>query len=210
MKSIRVLIVDDHEMIRFGIRRWLEAEDDIEVISEVSGGAAAITQATALTPDVMILDLHLPDMHGVEVIRTLRAGGSEVPILVMTGYERRRARAVLEAGANGFLTKVESRERVLEAVRWAASREEGRWISPTIANELLDSDRQIANANFTKSELKVLAIIERPTAEIATALFLSEGTIKNHLTAIYQKLGLPGRSEAAAWARRQGLLTDSL
>lgn len=209
MNPIRVLIADDHEMIRFGVRRWLEAESDIEVVEEVSTGAAAVARAQALAPDVMILDLHLPDVNGVDVIRTLRAAGNSTPILVMTGYERRRARVVLEAGANGFLSKVETRERVLDALRWAARREAGKWISPAIADELLVSDAQIAHADLTKAELKVLAIIEKPAADIAEALFLSEGTIKNHLTNIYQKLNVPGRSEAAAWARTHGLLEDS-
>jgi NarL family two-component system response regulator LiaR len=206
---IRILIVDDHEMIRFGLQRWLEVEPDLEVVGAVGGGAAAIEEAAALLPDVMILDLHLPDMHGLDVIRRLRAASSDLPILVMTGYERRRARAVLEAGANGFLTKMESRDRVLDAVRWAARREEGLWISPAIATELMDSDAQVAKAELTKTELKVLSLINRSTTDIAAALFVSEGTIKNHLTVIYQKIGIPGRAEATQWALRYGLLSDS-
>ena len=209
MNPIRVIIVDDHEMIRFGVRRWLEAEPEIEVVAEVARGASAIEQAVVLKPDVMILDLHLPDMHGLDVIRQLRASSNDLPILVMTGYERRRARAVLEAGANGFLTKMESRERVLDAVRWAARREEGRWISPAIADELLESDKEIAAADLTKTEHRVLALIERHTSEIAAELFLSEGTIKNHLTTIYQKLNVKGKSEATEWAKRNGLLSTT-
>lgn len=209
MNPIRVFIVDDHEMIRFGIRRWLEAEPDIEVVDEVSNGTAAIAKAATLHPDVIILDLHLPDMNGEEVIRAIRAVGSDVPILVMTGYERRRARSVLEAGANGFLTKVEPRERVLEAVRWAAKREGGKWISPSIADELLEADKQIATANLSKTELKIISMIDEGTDIISAALFLSERTIKNNLTTIYQKLSVPGKAEATLWAKKQGLLGDS-
>jgi DNA-binding NarL/FixJ family response regulator len=210
MKIIRVLVVDDHAMIRFGLQRWLEAEPDIEVVGAVESGAVAIALAASLQPDVVLLDLHLPDMLGIDVIRTLRASSEELPLLVMTGYERRRARTVLEAGANGFLTKTESRERVLGAVRWAAAHEEGLWLSPAIAHELIESDAQIAKAQLTKTELKVLAIIDKSAPDIAEQLSLSEGTIKNHLTMIYQKLGLPGRMEAAAWALKNGLLTNSL
>ena len=124
----------------------------------------------------------------------------------MTGYQKQRARAVLEAGANGFLIKEEKRERIVEAVRWAALREGGNWISPSTAAELLQTDSAIEKANLTKTELKVLGLIEKTNAEIAEKLFLSEGTIKNHVSNIYSKLGISPRIEAASWARKQGIL----
>src|SRR5688572_17286572 len=129
MKSIRVLIADDHEMVRKGIRAWLESETDIEVIDEIGRGDQIINGVNTHKPDVLLVDLHFPNLNGLDVIRSLRKDGNGTPILVMTGYERQRAKAVLEAGANGFISKEESRERVIEAVRWAALKEPGVWIS---------------------------------------------------------------------------------
>ncbi|HEY3874308.1 MAG TPA: response regulator transcription factor [Candidatus Kapabacteria bacterium] len=203
---IRVLIADDHEMVRKGIKAWLDAEPDIEVVSEVNRGTDVLANIRSYTPDVLMLDLHLPDKHGLDVIRELRAIGDTTPILVMTGYQKQRARAVLEAGANGFLIKEEKRERIVEAVRWAALREDGNWISPSTAAELLQADSAIAKANLTKTELKVLGLIEKTNAEIAEKLFLSEGTVKNHVSNIYSKLNISSRIEAASWARKQGIL----
>jgi DNA-binding NarL/FixJ family response regulator len=203
---VRVLIVDDHEMVRKGIKSWLDAEPDIEVVAEANRGADVLANMQSFTPDVLMLDLHLPDKHGLDVIREIRAKGDVTPILVMTGYQKQRARAVLEAGANGFLIKEEKRERIIEAVRWAALREAGNWISPLTASELMQTDSAIQSANLTKTELKVLGLIEKSNAEIAEKLFLSEGTIKNHVSTIYTKLGLSSRLEAAAWARKHGIL----
>ena len=206
MKPITVLIVDDHEMVRKGVKSWLDAEDDITVVDEANNGQDAIRKVKALKPDVLLLDLHLPDMHGLEIIRALRGERNTTPILVMTGYEKQRAKAVLEAGANGFLNKEESRERIIEAVRWASRGEEGAWISPAIAGELMNSGRVIEQAGLTKTELKVLALIGRSNPDIAEALCLSEGTVKNHVSNIYSKLGVSTRSEAAAWAKKNGVL----
>jgi DNA-binding NarL/FixJ family response regulator len=203
---VRVLIVDDHEMVRKGIKSWLDAEPDIEVVAEANRGADVLANMQSFAPDVLMLDLHLPDKHGLDVIREIRAKGDTTPILVMTGYQKQRARAVLEAGANGFLIKEEKRERIIEAVRWAALREAGNWISPLTASELMQTDSAIQKANLTKTELKVLGLIEKSNAEIAEKLFLSEGTVKNHVSAIYTKLGLSTRLDAAAWARKHGIL----
>ncbi|MDP4200707.1 MAG: response regulator transcription factor [Bacteroidota bacterium] len=203
---VRVLIVDDHEMVRKGIKSWLDAEPDIEVVAEANRGLDVFASIRSFTPDVIVLDLHLPDKHGLDVIRELRAIGDTTPILVMTGYQKQRARAVLEAGANGFLIKEEKRERIIEAVRWAALREEGAWISPTTAAELVQTDSAIEQAHLTNMELKVLGLIEQSNAVIAEKLFLNEGTVKNHVSNIYSKLGATSRTEAASWARKQGIL----
>jgi two-component system response regulator DegU len=206
MNRIKVCIVDDHEMVRNGVKSWLETEEDIAVISEAANGADALHKVRLLKPDVLLLDLHLPDMHGLDIIRTLRNENNDVPILVMTGYEKQRAKAVLEAGANGFLNKEEHRERVLEAVRWASRREEGSWISPSIAGELLKTGTAIEQAQLTKTELKVLVLLQKTNPEIAAKLFRSEGTVKNHVSNIYSKLAVSTRAEATTWARKNGIL----
>jgi two-component system, NarL family, response regulator DegU len=206
MENINVVIADDHEMVRKGIRSWLEAERDITVIAETNKGLDVSQKLAEFSPDVLLLDLHLPDLHGLDVIRRLRDAKNDTPILVMTGYEKQRAKAVLEAGANGFLNKEESRERILDAVRWAAERKSGVWLSPSIVSEFMEADKEIEKAGLTKTEIRVLGLIEKQNAEIAKELFLSEGTIKNHISNIYSKLGVSSRVEAAAWARKSGLL----
>jgi DNA-binding NarL/FixJ family response regulator len=206
MNPIRVLIADDHEMVRKGIRTWLESETDIEVVDDIERAKDIGIKVNHHKPDVLMIDLHFPDLHGLDVIRSLRASGDTTPILVMTGYEKQRAKAVLEAGANGFISKEESKERVIEAVRWAAKREDGLWISPAAAKEVVESDKAIAQADLTKTEVKIISLIERANSEIAEKLFLSEGTIKNHISNIYSKLGVSSRSEAIYWARKNGIL----
>ena len=209
MNPIRVIIADDHEMVRKGIRSWLDAEADIEVIDDLERGKDIIPKMEILLPDVLLIDLHFPDIHGLDVIRSLRAKGNPTPILVMTGYEKQRAKAVLEAGANGFISKEESKERVIEAVRWAARKEDGMWISPVAAQEAIQADKAIALTELTKTELKVLSLIERSNTQIAEKLFLSEGTVKNHISNIYSKLGVTNRREASTWARKQGILESN-
>jgi two-component system, NarL family, response regulator DegU len=204
-EKIRILIADDHEMVRKGIRSWLEAEPDIEVVEDLQRGQDIVTKMHEHQPDVLMMDLHFPKIHGLDVIRTLRLAGNTTPIIVMTGYERQRAKAVLEAGANGFINKEESRERVVEAVRWASKREPGIWISPTVAQELVQTDRAIMHADLSKAELRILSLIDLSNARIAEKLFLSEGTIKNHISNIYGKLGISSRREAEDWARKHGL-----
>ena len=207
--KIKVLIADDHEMVRKGIRSWLEAEADIEVVDDVGKGKDIITKMNQSKPDVLMLDLHFPDTHGLDVIRALRSAGNPTPILVMTGYESQKAKMVFEAGANGFINKEESRERVIEAVRWAAKREQGIWISPAVAQDLVQTDKAIVQADLTKTELKILSLIELSNAQIAEKLFLSEGTVKNHISNIYSKLGVTSRGEAVSWARKQGVLESA-
>jgi DNA-binding NarL/FixJ family response regulator len=206
MENIRVLIADDHEMVREGIRSWLDAEDDIMVVGEVTRGGDIIHEISQCSPHVLLLDLHLPDLHGLEVIRQLRSAGNMIPIIVMTGYEKQRAKAALDAGADGFLNKGEQREYILDAVRWASRREGGKWLSPSVTKDLMETDMILAKIGLTKTELKVLSLIEHQNPRIAEKLFISEGTIKNHLSTIYSKLGVATRLEAANWARKHGIL----
>jgi NarL family two-component system response regulator LiaR len=203
---IRVLIADDHEMVRKGIRSWLEDDTDITVIGEASNGTEAISLTAELLPDVLLVDLHFPDISGIEVIKQTRLTNTTTAILVMTGYERQRAKAVIDAGANGFLNKDEKKERLIDAVKWVALRESGTWVSPSAVNDLLKSDTAVAEAHLTDQEVNIIRLIEKQNKQIADVLFLSEGTVKNHISSIYSKLGLKSRFEVADWARKNGLL----
>jgi DNA-binding NarL/FixJ family response regulator len=203
---ITVLIADDHEMVRKGIKGWLESEADISVIAETAFAKDVHQLVDRFTPTVIMLDLHMKAEHGMDVIRELRAAGVTIPILVMTGYEKQRARAVLAAGANGFLNKEEKKEGVIAAVRWAAAGGSGTWLGPTAAEDWMRSNHAIEEAGLTKTELKVMELIDLPNTEIAARLFLSEGTVKNHISTIYSKLNVSNRVAAVDWAKRHGVL----
>lgn len=204
---ITVLIADDHEMLRKGIRGWLEAEEDISVIAETADADEVFGLVKSHEPAVILLDLHMGDKHGTDVIRQLRAAGIATPILVMTGYEKQRARAVFAAGANGFLNKEEKRESVIAAVRWAHAGGSGTWLGPSAAEDWMKVNHAIDEAHLTKTELRVLELIDLTNAEIASKIFLSEGTVKNHISVIYSKLQFSNRAAAVEWARRYGILT---
>ena len=193
-------------MVRKGIKGWLETEPDITVVAETSLGSEVMGLLSQHSPHVVMLDLHMQDMHGVDVIRKIREHDTAIPIVVMTGYEKQRARAALSAGANGFLNKEESREGVVAAIRWAASRTPGTWLGAVAAKEWMQSNLAIDEADLTKTEIRVLVMIDRPNLEIAEALYLSEGTVKNHVSTIYSKLNVKSRSAAVEWAKRHGIL----
>ncbi len=193
-------------MVRSGLRRWLDAEEDITVVGDANRGALVVDQMRRLTPDVVLLDLHLPDIPGIEVIRAVRGAGDATPILVMTGYERNRAQAALDAGANGFIRKDERRVLVIDAIRWAAQREAGTWISPSALDDLRRIDAALADAHLTPAEQRVLSLIEKPNSIISETLNITEGTVRNCISTIYSKIGVASRIEAAAWARTHGII----
>ena len=129
-----------------------------------------------------------------------------MPVLVMTGYEKQRARAVIAAGANGFLNKEEKKDRVLEAVKWIVRGDGSVWLSPSAAVEWMQTTNAIEKARLTKTELRVLELIELPNSVIAERLFVSQGTVKNHVSTIYSKLNVTRRQGTIAWANKHGLL----
>jgi two-component system, NarL family, response regulator DegU len=203
---ITVLIADDHEMVRKGIKGWLESEEDISVIAETAFAKEVHQLVIEHAPSVIMLDLHMKEERGMDVIHELRDAGVTTPILVMTGYEKQRARAVLAAGANGFLNKEEKKEGVIAAVRWAAAGGSGTWLGPTAAEDWMRSNHAIDEAKLTKTEIRVLEVIDLPNSEIASRLYLSEGTVKNHISTIYSKLNVNNRAAAVDWAKRYGVL----
>jgi DNA-binding NarL/FixJ family response regulator len=206
METIRIIIADDHNVVRAGFRNWLDAEPDIDVVAEARNGAEAIRMVKELTPDVLLQDIQMPGMDGVEVIRVLKDAHVPTRILVITGFDTKSAKIAIESGACGYLTKEEKREVILEAVRWAARCEKGVWMSPSVAEDITRRENALARAELTKAEVNLLHLIELPNAEIAKKLFISESTVKNHITNIYNKLGLHSRREVLKWAQAQGLL----
>ncbi|MEM1054591.1 MAG: response regulator transcription factor [Bacteroidota bacterium] len=210
--SIRVVLADDHRIVREGIRDRLAAEADIEVVGEAADGKTALRLVRDVQPDVVVLDVEMPEMTGVEVARAIATEGLASRVLVLSGYDDAEyVGALLDAGAAGYLTKDESLKSIVEAVRGIASGEDG-WLSRRIAAQVVSLRRQPAEAGtpggLTPREIDVLRLVARgrTNAEAAGELHVSEYTVRNHLASVYSKLAVSNRAEATAWAWRTGLV----
>jgi DNA-binding NarL/FixJ family response regulator len=209
-EKIRVLLVDDHQVVRRGLRTFLEVQDDIEVVGEAADGAEGIEQADALRPDVILMDVHMPGMDGVQALRGLRERGSAARVLVITSFtETRTVVPALRAGATGYVYKDVDPEALAGAIR---SVHAGHvLLQPEVAEALLSDEGsntvQGRGGTLTEREREVLALIAdgRSNREIARALVLSEKTVKTHVSNILMKLDLADRTQAALWAVRHGL-----
>jgi DNA-binding NarL/FixJ family response regulator len=208
MTPIGVLIVDDHPVVRDGLRGMLAAEADFRVLGEAATGAEALAVAAALHPDVVLMDLRMPQMDGVTAIAELRKQGSPARVLVLTTYDTDTdVLPAIEAGATGYLLKDAPREELFRAVRAAARGE--AVLSPSVATRLMGQLRTPAKEPLSQRELEVLGLIAQGTTnrEAARQLFISEATVKTHLLHIYAKLGVKDRAAAVAEAFERGLLT---
>jgi DNA-binding NarL/FixJ family response regulator len=204
---IRLLIVDDHPVVRDGLSGMFSGDDGFEVIGEAANGAQAVTLACALEPDVILMDLRMPEMDGVAAIAELARRKVAARVLVLTTYDTDSdvVRAV-EAGATGYLLKDSPRGDLLRAVRAAARGEAA--LSPSVATRLLGQVRAPAQEPLSQRELEVLELVARGATnrEAAAKLFISEATVKTHLLHIYAKLGVSDRAAAVAEGFQQGLL----
>lgn len=205
--AIRVLVVDDHQVVRHGLRTFLDLCDDIEVVGEAGDGAVAVEQAEALHPDVILLDLQLPKVDGVEALRTLRERGNEAKVLVLTSFTQPSSVVpALRAGAAGYLFKDVEPEALAQAIRAVHAGQV--LLEPEVAAALLSGDSADDRAaSLTEREREVLVEIARGRSnrEIARALVLSEKTVKTHVSSILGKLGLSDRTQAALFAVKSGL-----
>lgn len=207
--AIRVVLADDHPLFRAGVRLLLERANGIDVVGEAGTGVEALGLVRDLQPDVIILDMEMPEMTGVEVARRLRAIGSAVRVLVLSAYDDDEYVAeLLESGATGYLTKEEMPERIVAAVRGVARGREG-WLSQGVAAKALRRREAEPTAQpLSPREREVLRLIANglDNGAIAEGLFISESTVKNHITNLFVKLGVRSRAEAVAWAWRHGLM----
>lgn len=209
---IRVLIVDDHPVVRDGLRGVLDGEPDMLVVGEAGHGAEALARVGTTAPDVVLMDLRMPTMGGVEAITRLRTAAPRVRVLVLTTFDTDRdVLPAIEAGATGYLLKDTPREELLRAVR-AAHRGEAV-LSPAVAGRLMGQMRTPPGADaLSARELEVLRLVAAGTTnrEAARALFISEATVKTHLLHIYAKLEVRDRASAVAAGYQRGLLlTDA-
>jgi DNA-binding NarL/FixJ family response regulator len=214
---IRVLIADDHELMRNGLRAILDAQQDIEVIGEAEHGAQAVENAIRLHPDVVIMDIRMPRLDGIEATKRLAVQGEKRPkVLVLTTFDLDEyVYEALRAGAAGFLLKDTPPRQLAEAVRTIAAGES--LLAPAVTKRLIeryvsrppgDTARRERFAELTERELDVLQLITRglSNAEIGARLFLSEATVKTHVTRILSKLGVRDRVQAVVLAYESGLV----
>ncbi|BCJ47176.1 DNA-binding response regulator [Actinoplanes ianthinogenes] len=211
---IRVLLADDQRLFREALAALLSVQDDVQVVGEAADGAQAVELSARLSPDVVLMDLRMPVMDGATATRRLRDEQPAVRVIALTTFDDDAdVFAAIQAGAIGYLLKDASSERLMEAVR-AAVRGESV-LEPGVAAKLVSRVAQLPPAvpaplvaPLTGRELDVVRLLAggRSNREIATALFLAEGTVKNHVTNALAKLGARDRTQAALRARELGLL----
>ena len=214
--SIRVLIADDQALVRSGFRMILEARDDLEVVGEAENGAQALELAQTLAPDVVLMDVRMPAMDGVEATRRLLEAGSSARVIILTTFDLDEyVFEALRAGASGFLLKDVQPAQLVEAIRVVASGE--ALLAPSITRRLLDRFASLDTSergappeldSLTPRELEILRLIAAglSNAEIAAELVLSETTVKTHVSSVLRKLNLRDRVQAVVLAYEAGLV----
>jgi NarL family two-component system response regulator LiaR len=208
-EPIRVLIVDDHAVVREGLRTFLDLQDGIEVVGEAGDGEEALREAERLRPDVVLVDLVMPRLDGVETMRRLRERVPRARAIVLTSFlEDERLLPAIRAGAAGYLLKNVQPQELARAVRTAAAGE--ALIDPAVAARLVEAlgdGREDRADQLTPREREVLALIARGFANkrIAAELGVAEKTVKTHVSNVLAKLGVSDRTQAALYATRIGL-----
>jgi DNA-binding NarL/FixJ family response regulator len=206
-RPIRVVIVDDHAVVRAGLEQLLAGEPDLAVVGTAASGSEAIDLVRSVRPDVVLMDLQMPGVDGVSATRTI-VGEQLADVLVLTSYsDAERIVGALDAGALGYLLKDAEPEEVLRGIRSVARGESP--INPRAARELLGARRttSVAAADLTPRETEVLALVRQGLAnkQIARRLGISERTVKAHLTSTFHRIGVVDRTQAALWAERNGV-----
>lgn len=206
-QRIRVLIADDHPIVRAGLLDVLSSQPDFEVVGEATTGAEAVTLAKRLHPNVVLMDLRMPEMDGVTAIAKIKAEHPDVNILVVTTYDSDAdILPAIETGATGYLLKDTPRKELFEAVRAAA---QGKLLlAPTVAARLMERMRGPTEEALSSRELDVLKLVAKGASnkEIANQLYISEATVKSHLIHIYGKLNVADRTAAVTLALERGIL----
>ncbi len=211
-EKIKVLIVDDHQVVRQGLRTFLELHEDIAVVGEAGDGVAAVKMVYQLEPDVVLMDLVMPRMDGISATRELRSKGLPAKVIALTSFtEDDKVIPAIQAGASSYLLKDVSPDDLVEAIR-AVHRGEAR-LHPDIAHKLMEQVAHQASAtnavpveHLTEREREVIRLVAqgRSNAEIAQALIISDKTVKTHISNVLSKLGLQDRTQLAIYAIKNG------
>jgi DNA-binding NarL/FixJ family response regulator len=216
---IRVLVVDDHAVVRRGLLAFLDGEPDLEVVGDADGGAQALDLLERLAsegrrPDVVVMDLQMTPIDGIESTRQIRARYGDVEVVALTSFaEKDRVHAALAAGASGYLLKDADADEVAMAIR--AAHRGALQLDPAVARRLMSSLQAAPaddlTADLTARELEVLRLVGagKTNKEIAAGLVISERTARTHVSNILRKLGLGSRTQAALWAVREGVAANS-
>ena len=204
---IRVLIADDHAVVRTGLAQLVETFDEVELVGAAANGEEAVALSGEREPDVVLMDLEMPVLDGIEATRRIRAEHPDVAVVVLTSFsDRDRILAALDAGAAGYLLKDAEPPELAKAIE-AAARGDAP-LDPKAARALLSARRAPSEAEaLSEREREVLAMVDEglPNKIIATRLAISEKTVKAHLTNVFRTIGVTDRTQAALWAERNGL-----
>lgn len=216
MKKIRVLIADDHRVVREGLSSILRSRDDIEVVAEAENGLEAVEKARKYEPDVVLMDISMPRMNGVEAARLIKKEFPRIGIVVLTMFEEEEyIFDMIKAGATGYILKDSDSAQIIRSIRSVAKGES--LIHPSVASKILTEFSSLAKktgkvsrrlGDLTEREITVLQLVAegKTNKEIAVSLSLAEKTIKNHVRNIFKKLSAHDRTEAAIFALRKGLI----
>ncbi|MDX6475760.1 MAG: hypothetical protein QOH95_1271 [Gaiellaceae bacterium] len=207
---IRVVVVDDHGVLRDGLAGVIGAQADMELVATAADGAEAVAICKSATPDVVLMDLEMPVLDGIEATRAILAETPSTAVLVLTSFsDRRRITGALEAGAVGYLLKDASADEVVRGIRTAAGG--GSPLDPRAARSLLDAQSApdpLAGISPREREVLSLLLDGMPNKLIARRLEISEKTVKSHLTSIFRSIGVTDRVQAILWVERHGLRGD--
>jgi len=210
MKNIKVLLVDDQQLVREGLRRMLELDEDIKVIGEASSGEEAVTRVKDLQPDVVLMDIKMSGMSGIEATRKIKETGCNANIIMLTVYEDKYLAQAAEAGAVGYLLKDITQEELLRAVKVAYAGQSP--VNPAVAKTLMNQFASMVQVNrnniLSKRQLDILRMVASGVTNknIAQQLYLSEATIKRETSTIFTKLGVTDRTQAVSEAYAKNLL----
>jgi len=214
MDTIRIMIVDDHEVVRSGLKAILEPEDDLEVVGEASSGSEAVEKVARLDPSLVLMDVRMEEMSGIEACRLIKSSHPQVNVLMLTSFgEEEAVMASIMAGASAYLLKNVGRSELIRAIRGVAGGQNLH--DPAVTKRVMerlaqltvkDEEREVAGLSGREKEVLALVARGSTSKEIAGKLVISEHTARNHLSRILDKLGLTRRSEAAVFAAEHGLL----
>ena len=204
---IRVLICDDHPVVRTGLRGMIESQPDLEVVAEAADGATAVALASRFRPDVVLMDLQMPGMDGVAATESIKENHPDIHVLILTTYDTDAdILRALEKGATGYLLKDEREDSLFDAIREVAG---GRSpLAPGVASRLVERLRGDAESHMSKREIEILRLVAQghSNREIARQLLISESTVKAHMLHIFDKLGVTDRTAAVTTALRRGIM----